>query len=706
MSRRHQDSHGEGGKGSFDPVKSSWFYPLLILALLASCRISAPEVTVKPERFWLDQVLNLRAKLGLSSPLDPSIRFVELSMNDDIARRFATDGEYATIASILRTLESLGAKVVAVDIIYAFGLTEDQAHLAETIEEITSRGTTTVVLSTTIERPANEPPYLIRSLPAAGGDRFLEGIVNVAADKNWREYRMVHQFEGGTFPSLALAAFGATRPGPLAPKVVSGGRMEWKAIGTGGKAVTASADESLLFLNLQHSYYDNRVDNENGISSRVWSIEDLETLGSRNQGVSPFHDAIVFFGYDAEVDGKPTTHGDQEPGMLLHGTALNDLLQGTAIRPMPLWVDLLVVLLVALLAALVFSMVKSKRWLILVALAGMVLILSAGCLAVWWFHLLPATIGPAFLWSAAVVLEVGRRWTFEQRERTQRDAMLGFYFSPAVLKQVTKNLDMIRPQENAVAVLLSDLRGFTTLCETQRVERVFELLNRLFAIETDAALRENGSLARFAGDQFLAYWGAPEPAADAADRALRAALEIHRNLRSRREAPGADDLDSWLKIGIGLHSGRGLVGHVGSRSYRDYNIVGDSVNTTARVEGQTKNYAAAILATGEFIAALSQAPANLLVDRVQVKGKARASDLHAVFEECSGELAEGCRLYTIAFDQYVAGDFKLAAEGFTNLENHSSPTIATSARLLAERCLGFVENPPADWDGIYELTSK
>lgn len=705
MSRQRQDAPGAAGTGNFDPVKSSWVYPLLILVLLVTFRLFFPGSAEKPELFWLDQVLAARSQLGLADPLDPSIRFVELSMDDEIARRFATDGEYATIASILLTLESLGVKVIAVDIIYSYGREEDQALLARTIEEITARGQTTVVLPVSLEVKSGES-FLLRSLPAAGGDRFPRGLVNVAAGKNWREYRMVHQFGGETIPSLALAAFAASRPAPLAPKVTTGGRMEWKSIGKNGLAVAASADDSRLFLNLQHAYRDTRFDERERIAGRAWSVGPLETLGKRSEGISLLHDTIVFFGYSAEYDLKPTTHGDQEPGMLLHGTALNDLLHGTAIRPVPLWVDILVVLLVAFLAALVFSMVKSKRWLILVALAGIVLVLSAGCLAVWSFHLLPATIGPVFLWSAAVVLEVGRRWTFEQRERTQRDAMLGFYFSPAVLKQVTKNLDMIRPQENAVAVLLSDLRGFTTLCETQRVERVFELLNRLFAIETDAALRENGSLARFAGDQFLAYWGAPEPAADAADRALRAALEIHRNLQSRREAPGADDLDSWLKIGIGLHSGRGLVGHVGSRSYRDYNIVGDSVNTTARVEGQTKNYAAAILATGEFIAALSQVPPNLLVDRVQVKGKARASDLHAVFEECSGELAEGCRLYTIAFDQYVAGEFKPAVEGFTRLENHSSVTIATSARLLAERCLGFVENPPAEWDGIYELTSK
>jgi len=421
---------------------------------------------------------------------------------------------------------------------------------------------------------------------------------------------------------------------------------------------------------------------------------------------APLRDTIVFLGYDAEVDGKTTTHGTMEPGMYLHGTALHDLIHRTAIRPAPIWLDITLYLVVALLAALAFSRIRSKRWLLLVAAAGIVLILVSGWFSIWHLGILilPAAISASFLWGSAVALEVGRRWTFEQRERTRRDAMLGFYFSPAVLKQVTQNLDMIRPRGGDVAVLLSDLRGFTMRCETQPVERVFELLNRLFAVETDAALREDGSLARFAGDQFLAYWGAPEPCADAPDRALRAALEIVRNLQARRENPGADEIDGWLRIGIGLHCGRGLVGHVGSRSYRDYNIVGDSVNTTSRIEAQTKHYAAAILASGDFIGALGEKPVSLLVDRVQVKGKSRPTELHAVFAE-GGEV-EARNSYEAAFRLYVSGDFAAADAAFEALTKHPHPTIATSARLLGERCGLFVEAPPADWDGIYELTSK
>ncbi len=678
-----------------------------VFALFAVLRIALPNFAAEPELLSLDEALQTRATLGFAQPLDPSIRFAELTMNESIARRFAENGEYITAAEILKTIASLGAKVIAVDIIYTWGRKEDQQLLAQTIREINATGTTTVVLPVSIEN-THEGQSLLQSLPQAGGDQFPRGSVNVIPDNHWREYQMVHRLNEETIPSLALAALGATLPKPLSPKAIEPGTMQWKSLAAGA-VTTSQADTSRLFLNLQHSYYDNQFEKPiEGAKhlQRVWSIEQLEKLAERSKGNSPLKDTIVFFGYGAEVDGKPTAHGNLEPGMLLHGTALNDLFAGTSIRPAGLAFDLLLYLATALLAVFVFIRMRQKRWLIIVATGGGLLILVAGWLAIWQGHILIASVNSAMIWGLLAVLETGRRWSFEQRERLHRDAMLGFYFSPSVLKQVTKDLGMIKPKGSRVAVLLSDLRGFTHLCETQEVERVFELMNQLFAVETDAALKENGSLARFAGDQFLAYWGAPEPYDDASDRALRAALEIQRTLIGRQQAAAEGELDSWLRIGVGLHVGEGLVGHVGSRSYRDYNIVGDSVNTTARVEGQTKNYAAPVLATGQFIQSLSTQPPSLKVDVVQVKGKAEATELFAIFLEGDDAPLDAAQLYREVFALYEAGDFAAAEIQFESLSTHSHDTISTSAKLLQKRCEQLALDPPSPWNGVFELTSK
>jgi adenylate cyclase len=124
------------------------------------------------------------------------------------------------------------------------------------------------------------------------------------------------------------------------------------------------------------------------------------------------------------------------------------------------------------------------------------------------------------------------------------------------------------------------------------------------------------------------------------------------------------------------------------------------------VEGQTKNYAASILATGEFIAALSKQPAHLLVDRVQVKGKAKASELHAVFDSFPDDLSRACREYETAFAHYSEGNFAAALSAFEELSINPSDTISTSAKLLAARCRELLSQPPEEWDGVFELTSK
>ncbi len=696
----------------FDLIRRPWFLPSLVLCPLIALRIFLPSLAERPELAWLDLSQRARIHLGTAVPLDPSIRFLELSINDEIARRYATDGEYTTAESILKTLETLRVKVIALDIMYTHGLEKDQIELANTIQEINARGNTTVVVPFSIEKKRGHVPEQIKySLPLAEGSTFAGGAVNAVADNHWREYRQVHVFEKKTYPSLAAAAFSASRPGPLKLKEAGIGRLEWKELTDEGEVRISFVDDSRIFLNLQHSYYEDSIDQQAKIGPRVWFISDLESLASdlshqNNLINSPLTDTIVFFGYNAEVDGKPTAHGNMEPGMTLHGTALNDLIHGTSIYPSPLWLDICLFCVVSLIASLTFTSVRKKRTLVAIALIGLLILLALGWIAIWFFYLLIPAVASSILWGLAVVIEVGRRWTWEQRERTHRDALLGFYFSPAILKQVTKNLDMIRPKSNDVAVLLSDLRGFTTLCETQPVERVFELLNRLFGVETEIALRENGSLSRFAGDQFLAYWGAPEPVSDAPDRALRAAIEIQRTLIARREAAEEGDLDAWLRIGVGLHCGRGLVGHVGSRSYRDYNIVGDSINTTARVEGQTKNYAAPVLATGEFIEALAEPPPALHVDCVIVKGKANATDLYAILLYTEDHIMAACQDYEKAFNLYRQGQFKEALELFETFTDVSFETVAVSSRLLIERIKTLIESPPLKWDGVFELTSK
>ena len=449
---------------TFKFTRSPWSAPLLAFLFVAGLRFFFPATLDRLEFAWYDAALRFRAKdkqedvirdqlkregvqkpeveLGFDKPLDDRIRFVELGMDEEIARRFAEDGEYATAAGIVETISKLGASVIALDIVYAYGKEEDQKLLADTIRRINNEGGTRIVLPGIIDQdPKTGEPFILRSIPRAGGGEFAQGLVNVEIDSDhlWRRYQYTHVVNGETIPSLALAAFAASVAKPLAPKVVEGqaGVMKWRASGEDG-IETFTVDDQSFYLNLQHSYYKPE-------EYRVLTLEGLETLAEEKRK-DLFYDRIVFFGYGAEFDGKPTPHGPQQPGMVLHGTALNDLLNKTAIHRLPLWQVLLVFFGIALLAGLCFSKIGRKTWLTIGATMVLILLGIGGWLLIWFGHLFVPTVGASLVWALSVFGEVGRRWAHEQRERTQRDAMLGFYFSPAVLKQVTQDLDMIRPQ--------------------------------------------------------------------------------------------------------------------------------------------------------------------------------------------------------------------------------------------------------------------
>ncbi len=102
-------------------------------------------------------------------------------------------------------------------------------------------------------------------------------------------------------------------------------------------------------------------------------------------------------------------------------------------------------------------------------------------------------------------------------------------------------------------------------------------------------MAEDGSMEHFLGDQFLSYWGAPHAQPDAADRAFRAALALIAGMEEVR--PKLDPrVKTLFGYGVALHSGTALIGNKGSAQRLDYGLVGDLINSAARVESLTKHY--------------------------------------------------------------------------------------------------------------------
>jgi len=174
-----------------------------------------------------------------------------------------------------------------------------------------------------------------------------------------------------------------------------------------------------------------------------------------------------------------------------------------------------------------------------------------------------------------------------------------------------------------VTVLFSDIRGFTTFSETRPPEEVLEILNRYHEEMTEAVMGHGGTLISFIGDGIMAVFGTPIEQRDHADRALAAALEMLSDRLPRfNQWMRERELGDGFQIGIGLNSGPVMAGNVGSRRRLDYTAIGDTVNTSARLEGMTKGTPHSLFLADATRELLTGRVELAFVDSMPVRGRA------------------------------------------------------------------------------------
>lgn len=215
------------------------------------------------------------------------------------------------------------------------------------------------------------------------------------------------------------------------------------------------------------------------------------------------------------------------------------------------------------------------------------------------------------------------------RERFQR------LLSPAIAQQVIEGKVSIQKggEGRQTTVLFSDIRGFTSMSETENPQVIVDMLNEYFELMVDVIFKHEGTLDKFVGDEIMALFGAPVSHGDDAVRAVRTAiemLEVLRELNAARLRAGAPE----IRIGIGINTGHVIAGYIGSSKALEYTVIGDTVNTGARL--------CSIAKAGEII--ISQSTLDELGDRfdvvelppTQVKGKSQALKIYNVIGEKRG----------------------------------------------------------------------
>lgn len=166
------------------------------------------------------------------------------------------------------------------------------------------------------------------------------------------------------------------------------------------------------------------------------------------------------------------------------------------------------------------------------------------------------------------------------QEREKLHEAFGAFVDPQVADRVMAEGTMLEGQEVEVTVLFLDIRSFTAFAERSSAREVVARLNDFFGNVVPAIVRHGGHANKFVGDGLLGVFGAPDRLEDHADRAVAAALEVATLVRER--------YGDELRIGIGINSGPVVAGTVGGGGHVEFTVIGDAVNTAARVEEVTR----------------------------------------------------------------------------------------------------------------------
>lgn len=184
------------------------------------------------------------------------------------------------------------------------------------------------------------------------------------------------------------------------------------------------------------------------------------------------------------------------------------------------------------------------------------------------------------------------------RERERLREAFGAFVDPELADRVLREGTDLAGEELEVSILFLDVRGFTTLAEHGTPREVVSTLNELYEQVVPIVIGNGGHANKFIGDGMLAVFGAPERHRDHADRAVAAALEIASRV--------GESFEGRLGIGVGVNSGRVLVGTIGGGGRLDFTVIGDPVNTAARVEAATRTTGDDVLITGATRALLER----------------------------------------------------------------------------------------------------
>jgi adenylate cyclase len=291
-------------------------------------------------------------------------------------------------------------------------------------------------------------------------------------------------------------------------------------------------------------------------------------------------------------------------------------------------------------------------------------------------------------------------------------ASFGRYVPAELVRQLiaTGREAKLGGERTRLAIMFTDIVGFTTLSESLSAEELMLQLSAYLDRLTRIIEREQGTVDKYIGDGIMAFWGAPLVVENPALLACRAALSCSKAEAELNRRWHAEEKPA-MPTCFGIHFGETIVGNVGSSQRMNYSIFGDNVNLASRLEGINRIYGTKIIVSQSVYETVANQMICRPLDIVAVKGKKKSIAIHELLaakdEEGAEALASFCARFAEGIEEYRGHNWEQALAVFDQLQEEDPDD--RPVQMYIKRCRGIMDGSMTvtpDWDGSVILNEK
>ncbi|MEO5330869.1 MAG: adenylate/guanylate cyclase domain-containing protein [Magnetococcus sp. YQC-5] len=605
------------------------------------------------------------------------------------------------LGQIAANLKTLGAKVVALDVFMDFPSSYQEDEPTAALLQQASP----VLLVAQADFKNKQFVRLNRATPKLA-QVTKDGYTNISSPSaiitslsRLRIYpEIAKQERGWPYAVMALAMYWGVEPRLENNRLYLGDRLQipldqnqniyidFPPLPSGIKFLSQTGLSALEFLHLD------QLDPDEVNELRMWVKDKLVLLGDTSEVSHDWFDTPVGMVYGVEIIAD----------------TINTLMKGAPLRPVSTPWEI-TVLLFCMVGILALGTIQHPARRTLASLLFLAFLVTGEILVYIHFGVVFSMTYPLIAGILGLMAITMRYYLLEMNQKKMIKGAFGQYLSPHVVDILVKDPSKLTlgGEQREMTAFFSDVAGFSTISEKLTPSELVQLLNLYLTAMCEIIAKYDGTVDKFEGDAIIAFWGAPLDQPDHAKLACWAAADMASHMELMRERLLAEG-GPKMTVRMGLNSGPMVVGNMGSKQRMDYTIMGDAVNLAARLEGANKFYSSGTMISGSTYEQAKEFIEARELDTIRVVGKKEPVPIYQLMGhkgKITPKQQEMRRCYMDGLALYKQRDYQAAINRFQaalNIIADDGPSLT-----YLERCQEYLSHPPpADWDGVFQLTSK